>query len=168
MKKLFLFILLGALAIPTLVFAQPPAYNRPGSFGIFGTNTSPSVQDSLIGAAAADTLTGRVITLEPAIRYNGNLTLVVDTNRESGTLTTITVEARHYWPDFDANQSASLDSVEFGNWFTVGTITAENAYLNEFNLSSLTEWYFATGYQIRFRAASGTYNVDLIARTYIR
>ena len=121
-----------------------------------------AVRDTLSAAAALDTVTGATLFYN-ARRLHGNFTLAVDVTENTGTITTITVQYRRSYYQL-TNASANVVS----NWFELGTITGDNAYAEEFDLSSDSNWLYNTGIQFRFLAASGTYNISLDGRLWIR
>ncbi len=156
MKKLL--IMLVVLSIPSVLLGQS---GKVGSRGIFGTDTAPSVNDSLVGSAAADTTNSRVMWYPRGLK--GNFTLAVDVTENSGSITSTTVQYRLYFRRFT---SASPPADVYSNWFTLGTITADNAYMELFDLTANVNWLYNQGVQLRFLAASGTFNIDLDARLF--
>ena len=121
-----------------------------------------AVRDTLSAAAALDTVTGKVLFYN-ARRLSGNFTLAVDVTENTGTITTITVQYRRSYYQL-TNALANVVS----DWDELGTITADNAYAEEFDLSADANWLYNTGVQFRFLAASGTYNISLDGKLWIR
>ncbi len=156
MKKLL--IMLVVLSIPSVLLGQ--GYIS-GADGIFGTDAAPSVNDSLVASAALDTANSRVMLYPRGLQ--GNFTLAVDVTENSGSITTITVQYRLYFPSFT---SASTPAGVYSTWFSLGSITADNAYMELFDLTADVNWLYNQGIEVRFLAASGTYNVDLDARLF--
>ncbi len=156
MKKLL--IMLVVLSIPSVLLGQ--GY-LTGAKGIFGTDATPAVNDSLVASAALDTTNSRTMLYPRGLK--GSFTLAVDVTENSGSITTTTVQYRLYFPSFT---SASAPAGVYSTWFTLGTITADNAYMELFDLTANANWLYNQGVQIRFLAASGTFNIDLDARLF--
>ncbi len=158
MKKLLIMLVVAVLSIPSVLLGQ--GYIS-GADGIFGTDAAPAVNDSLVGSAAADTTNSRTMLYPRGLQ--GNFTLAVDVTENSGSITTTTVQYRLYFPSFT---SATTPAGVYSTWFALGSITADNAYMELFDVTADVNWLYNQGIQFRFLAASGTFNVDLDARLF--
>ena len=131
-------------------------YRDTGWKGLFGTNEAPDMEENLTGAGATDSVTGRVIKFQVVKDIKGDFTLAIKSTKASGTYPTITVSMRRYY-DSDLGSS---------DYVTIGTFNSDG--LHEFNIANSINWYLCNGYQIKLAAASGTFNIDVIAKGLVR